>query len=409
MKRTVFTILSLCLIFTISKHTFAGRFEKSGEYYRYFENDGSVAYDKIVEVERDRYYVNENGYAVFNSWVEKDGKYYYAGDDGKFYGEGVHDIDHYKYYLNYEGELQKGWCNDYLYYGDQEDGFLISGFHELEIPKSWITEDEKEKTGWFYFDSNTCKRYYAEQDAYATKMVGERKYCFDQNGIIRTGWRKMKDTTPAMKGYMYFVEDTTGDFKFGEAVTNTWYSVEPPSELMSNSEVRYFYFNGQGQPRCAQEGKYMKVRFNDKTYLFNEFGYAVYGIHVVNNEYYYFGPGVSDCSMKTGLLNYDVDGTNDGASFFFQDDGIGLSGVKNNKLYYKGKLQMASSEQKYAAFKVNNLIYLVNSSGSIMKNKKKVTDGDGCKWSTNSGGVVTYKEEGADYTEAAPPELSNDY
>ncbi|MBQ2204535.1 MAG: cell wall-binding protein, partial [Lachnospiraceae bacterium] len=161
--------------------------------------------------------------------------------------------------------------------------------------------------------------------------------------------------------------------------------------------------------RCAQEGKYMKVRFNDKTYLFNEFGYAVYGIHVVNNEYYYFGSGVSDCSMKTGLLNYDVDGTNDGASFFFQDDGIGLSGVKNNKLYYKGKLQMASSEQKYAAFKVNNLIYLVNSSGSIMKNKKKVTDGDGCKWSTNSGGVVTYKEEGADYTEAAPPELSNDY
>ena len=408
MKKAVIFVLSLWFIFGINSICFAARFEKSGEYYRYFEDDGSVAYDKIVEVDRNKYYVNSDGYAVFNSWIEKDGNFYYAGNEGKLYLDGVYDIEGYKYYLNIDGAMQKGWSDDYNYYGDPEDGYLINGFQELEIPNDFITEQAKERTAWFYFDTNSYKRVYAEYDDYITKTIGGRKYCFDQNGIIRTGWRMIKDTTPVMKGYMYFVDETTDEFKYGEAVSNTWYAVEPPSDVVPAADVRYFYFNGQGQPRTAPVGKLSKVRLDNKTFLFNEYGYAVYGIQQVDNDFYYFGPSVQDCSMKTGLFNRDIDGSEDNASFFFEEDGRGLTGVKNGKLYYKGKLQMADQEQKYAGIKVNNLVYLVNSSGVVQKNKKKVKDADDNVWSTNSTGVVTYKDEAADYTEAKPPVLSND-
>ncbi len=408
MKKVVLFVLNLCFIFATASVCFAGRFEQSGEYYRYFEDDGSVVYDRFVEVNRNKYYVNSDGYAVFNSWIEKDNKYYYAGNEGKLYLDGVYDIEGYKYYLDVDGAMKKGWSDDYNYYGDLEDGYLINGFQELDIPNDFITDNSKEKTAWFYFDTNTYKRVYAEYDEYITKTIGGRRYCFDQNGIIRTGWRMIKDTTPVMKGYMYFVDETTDEFKYGEAVSNTWYAVEPPSDVVPAADVRYFYFNGQGQPRTAPVGKFSKVRLDDKTFLFNEYGYAVYGIQQVDKDYYYFGPSVQDCSMKTGIFNRDIDGSEDGASFYFEEDGRGYTGVKNGKLYYKGKLQMADPEQKYAGIQVNNLIYLVNSSGVVQKNKKNIKDADDYRWSTNSTGVVTNKDDAADYTEAKPPVLSND-
>lgn len=408
MKKLVLFTINFCLVLALSNVAFAARFEKSGEYYRYFEDDGSVARDKIVEVDRKKYYLNDEGYAVFNSWVEKDGEMYYAGDDAAFKTNGVYQVDAYKYYLDEEGRLQKGWCDDYLYYGDLEDGFLVNGFQELEIPKDWPTEGKKEKVGWFYFDTETNKRVFSENNAYICKMIGTKRYCFDQNGIIRTGWRQIKETTPVMKGWMYFVDDTDDNFKFGEAVTDTWYAVEPPGEVIPSSEVRYFYFNGQGVPRTAPEGKYQKVRLGEKTYLFNEYGYAVYGVHEVNGDYYYFGPSVQDCSMKTGQINKDIDYSGDTASFYFEGDGKGITGVRNNKLYYKGKLQTAGREQKYAGVEVEGRVYLVNTSGTVMKNKKKIKDGDGYWWTTNSAGIVTAKEDVANYMPPTPPSLSDD-
>ncbi len=407
MKKLVMFVTGFYFVLAVINTSFAGRIEKVGEYYRYFDDNGSVARNEIVEVDRKKYYFNDEGYAVFNSWVEYNDNMYYANNEAVLETDGVYDIEGYKYYLDSEGKLKKGWSDDYLYYGDLEDGYLLNGFQELEIPKDWATESQ-EKTGWFYFDTNTCKRVFANDDPYICKMVGNKRYCFDQNGIIRTGWRLIKDTTPVMKGWMYFAEETNDEFKFGEAITDTWYAVEPPTEVVPSSEIRYFYFNGQGQPRTAPAGKYQKVRLGEKTFLFNEYGYAVYGIHEVSGEYYYFGPDVRDCSMKTGQFNKSIDNSNDGASFYFESDGKGISGVKSNKLYYKGKLQMASPEQRYAGIEVGGRVYLVNTSGTVMKNKKKVKDGDGLWWTTNSSGMVTSKEDGADYTKAMPPELSED-
>ncbi len=409
MKKIILLVFSVVFIFTFNLVCFAGEFQQVGEYYRYFEDDGSVAHDKFVDKGNDKYYVNSDGYVVFNSWIEKNNKFYYAGNDGKLYGEGVFDIEGYKYYLNVEGEMQKGWCGDYEYYGDPEDGYLVNGFQELDIPRSFTTEVTNERTAWFYFDTNTYKRVYSKNNPYTSVIIGGRRYCFDQNGILRTGWRQIKETTPVMKGYMYFVDETTELFKYGEAVTESWYAIEPPSEVLPTSEVRYFYFNGQGQPRTAALGSVTKVRLDNKTYLFNEYGFTVYGIHKINDEYYYFGPSVKDCSMKTGLINADIDGSNDGSNFYFEDEGRGYTGIKSNKLYYKGKLQKASAEQKIAAIKIKNVAYLVNAAGVVQKNRKKVKDADGNEWTSNGNGIISGSSDNASFTDAVPPYVSNEH
>ena len=68
------------------------------------------------------------------------------------------------------------------------------------------------------------------------------------------------------------------------------------------------------------------------------------------------------------------------------------TGVKDNYLYYKGKLQKA--ESKYQMFEIptgssgNTTTYVVNSSGRIPKNTT-VKDINGDKLKVNSRGVVT--------------------
>ena len=61
------------------------------------------------------------------------------------------------------------------------------------------------------------------------------------------------------------------------------------------------------------------------------------------------------------------------SDFYFSDNGRGYNGVKDNYLYYKGKLQKATDGQKYVCYEVDNKNYVVNSSGKVMKSAKLAT------------------------------------
>ena len=411
MKKLFNFVLLLFISLTIltsafSTSSFAAGFEDSGEYKRYKKDNGDYAYSEFVEDNKKIYYINENGYKTVKSWVVINDDFYYAASDGEIYRDGPHLIDENTFYFDIEGKLVKGWIND-IYYAN-EDGYLVDGFQQLEVPKDWYKSeiDSNKEEAWFYFNPSSHKKVYAEYDEYVTKTIGNAKYCFDANGMLCTGWRKVKDDEDVvMKGYMYFVEEKIDDFKFGEALYNTWYTTEPPEEVLPNGQVEFFYFGPNGQPRCAnQEGGYLKVRIGTKTYLFNEYGYTVHGIRKIGNDYYYFGPSEKDCSMKTGMQT-QLDGLGNTLHYYFTDDGVGYTGIHNNKLYYKGLLQKASSVNKYEAFNVQGIERLVNSEGLIMKNKKKVKDANGVVWSTNASGVVIYTDEGvAQDPEAPEPE-----
>ena len=88
------------------------------------------------------------------------------------------------------------------------------------------------------------------------------------------------------------------------------------------------------------------------------------------------------------------DGSGKSEEYFFQTStGKGLTGTKDSKLYYKGRLVKANEYLKYQVFSVPNengssvTNYLVNASGKIVSNGK-VKDADKVEYKTNSAGIV---------------------
>lgn len=118
---------------------------------------------------------------------------------------------------------------------------------------------------------------------------------------------------------------------------------------------------------------------------------------------YYFGAG-SDGAMKIGNQNVTIDG--DTYAFSFGKTGSNKSRGLNEAddvLYVKGLRIKADSDMRYQAYDLtigkfldspataigNNSAYVVNTSGSIMKNKKNLKDTDDSYYCTDSKGHVT--------------------
>ncbi|MDO5564084.1 MAG: cell wall-binding protein [Eubacteriales bacterium] len=402
MKKNNLIYLSFAFMLFFASFSLCDGWEKNADGWLYSQN-GSYCFNTFIQDSGSTYYFDQNGKCVQNSWIKlSDDAWYYAGTTGKLYVDGIFHINDNMYYFDANGKLLKGWIDDTYYANEQ--GYLVIGWQQLPISKQGIVKQD-ETEAWYYFKSDG-KKVAAENETYTTKTFEDRKYCFDQRGVLCVGWVQMKQEDPEIKGYMYFAEKETTQFKFGQAVVSTWYAAPSPTIANMSEEVAWYYFNSAGYPKCGQTENYQRTRIDNKYYLFNDFGNPVSGVRRVGENYYYFGNDRNDCSMKAGLVSV-VDGSGVKNSYYFSSSGQGYSGVYNSKLYFHGLLQKADSLTKYEAFVVNSQMYLVNSSGVIAKNKKKVKDGDGNTWTTNSSGIVT-DYEGGRISECIYPEPNVD-
>ena len=214
---------------------------------------------------------------------------------------------------------------------------------------------------------------------------------------MQTGWVDLAGSgRDDISGYRFYGKD-------GKAVTG-WYSAEPPEGVSGyENDVEWFYFGKNGVPKTGpQEGEATTSDFismNNKKYLFNPLGVPVYGLQRVytsrsKNDYtaFYFDEN-SRTSQKGKMTIEEEDGTK--STFYFQDTGKGYTGVKDNSLYYMGKLQKADEGTKYEVIHIlGGSSYVVNTSGKISKNSAGVKDADGTKYSTKIDGVSV---SGSDY------------
>ncbi len=404
-KKLKYTLLAILFLFLFTSTSYADGWTKVGNEWKYIKN-GEYETNKILDLADGLYFINEYGSMAENRWIEfTETSKMYAGSDGKLYRGGVYKVENVPYYFNHSGFLEYGWIDD-IYYAD-EFGVLCTGFKEVKILDYWKDADNVLSTAWFYFSPDTYKKTYATNSDYVTKLIDGKRYSFNEHGIMSVGWCKVKDAIPEIAGYMYFNTLPSSKFAFGEAVTNTWYAVEAPKFSSANGDVSWFYFSGNGYPKCGEQGRYTKTLINGKYYLFNQYGNPVYGIREVDGEYYYFGNNINNCSMKTGAVSVEIEG-NEAISYFFTTSGYGLTGVKDGKLYYKGRLQTADQTLRIEAFHVNNNDYLVNTSGVILKNKSKMKDIDGNEWTTNASGIVISYSEDATISENLLPEVDLD-
>lgn len=402
--------------------------------WRYLNSSGVMAVNAWVD--NDDYYVDGSGIMVSGKWLKvensssEDGyDWYYFTSTGKSVKEKWEKIDNNWYYFEDTGVMQKGWILDDMYYCDA-NGVMLTGWQRLEPPEE--KDDDHDYSGpfesgdgedglyWYYFSSNG-KKVVPDDDGddenIKQKKINGVYYCLDEDGAMLTGWICVTgDDSDNIADYRYV--DPNGQVRSG------WYSTEPPEELQGSYEhdVEWFYFNNKGVPKVgpAEGSATYKdlVRINGYTYLFNDKGVPVYGIQRVytdsdGDDYtaYYFGTRKQSSMMKG---KYRLDDGGENIAYYFTNTGRGYTGVYENYLYYKGRLQKAASGSKYEVFTIqdgdNVKNYVVNTSGRIAKNTT-VKDSDGVKLKTNAGGILIREDDeevdGNTYSSPEEPDWDN--
>lgn len=374
--------------------------------WRYLDYNGNMALNTWVD---DEYYVDSNGIMVAGKWMQLAPKddgwdanagqvWYYFESDGKAVSDNWQKISGKWYYFNSDGEMQTGWADDDLYYLG-EDGTMRTGWQYLEDPDADDDKDnsvrpyeEEDDHHWYYFQSSG-KRYMPETggDNYKKYKIDGVNYYFDEEGRMQTGWICVTGDENNFRDYRYLQDN--GKLTVG------WYSTYPPEDYDGDveDEVQWYYFESDGEPKVGPPVEEASVRDLEKiggvTYLFDHNGNPVYGLRNLKDgndfETYYFGNRQTSSVQKGRMDIEEGDGTK--CEYYFTESGSkagrGYTGVKNNYLFYKGKLQEADSGTKYEVICVDGKNYLVNTSGKIAKDTT-VKDSSGTRFETNKSGIV---------------------
>ena len=377
--------------------------------YRYLDSSGYIAVSTWID---DEYYVGSDGIMVTDSWLREDCSsetdsgiaWYYFDSRGQAVKEGWKKIDDVWYYFDDVGVMQTGWVDENRYYTN-ESGQMLTGWQLLDPPEdvSYDEDDEEEYDPftqadndgkyWYYFKSNGRKVTPDEDSGNedGTVRIDGDYYCMNSDGAMQYGWKNVEGGS-SITSYKYFKSD-------GKMVTG-WYSLAAPRGIDDSSdEIHWYYFNSKGVPKADADGIPTKddlLTINGKTYLFNNVGNPVYGLRKVylgksedesNYTSYYFGEDDNDCWAHSGKIKVEEDSGEEN-TYYFTSAGRGFTGIKDNYLYYVGKLQVAQND-KYELINVPGKDYavMVNSSGKVMKSTT-VKNSDDIKYKTNSSGQV---------------------
>ena len=109
-----------------------------------------------------------------------------------------------KYCFDSDGRMRTGWHyenGDIYYLGNGSEGYTRSGWYFLESDgkkrpaEGSVSKDlsgESENGRWYYFQSNGKARK-GENGAPKETTIDGKKYYFDENGVMLTGWQCVKE------------------------------------------------------------------------------------------------------------------------------------------------------------------------------------------------------------------------
>ena len=302
------------------------------------------------------------------------------------------DADEYWYYLKSSGKVATGKQSNV-----KGQAFVFGNIENDNFGQML--------TGWVGGNENGSKTLYeeidGETDAKALSSVDVAYYClYDEEKadghVQKNKWVK---TWKPEEAY----DEDEDDDKY-------WYWIEKDGKVYVPGQDEtgkdlvgwaYKYALGDGALEIKNSGNqfsFAKKKVNSKDYFFNKDGEMISkfidvveanvdekGNAKIAEGMYYFG-GSDDGSMKTGSQSVKDDngdtfkfyfGTKDSAT---EKKGVGITGNKNNKLYYEGHL-VAAEDYKYQpvtmAIDGKNYTFIVNQNGSIQhSNVEYKEDGD---------------------------------
>lgn len=389
------------------------------------------------------YYADENGAMVKNAWVQvteentgKEPGWYYFGGSGKVTQDGWASIGDARYSFDDEGKMRTGWYfdGDHVYYlgedGAMKTGWLCLAYDEDDPPEegdiSQAYTSAQDGAKWFYFlSSGKAKR--AEDGDYATAAIDDRKYYFDENGVMLTGWQELNDAesgdAAGISRYVYL-----GGEDQGWMVKSQWKKLtehpgssgrEDDSSPLTdvgdygapeNGDSVWYYFESDGTPAylktTASTMSAATTKVNGESYFFDQYGAMKTGLIKITNGdtelVGYFGSSDDDGKMRTGKQSGIYDDSGDSMTFYFGSSGTGkgagYTGERDGYLYCNGVLVKAEEGTDYEAFEVDGDIYLVNESGKVQTSSKAYKS-DGTYTYRISGGTLYYTDDDGDKEE----------
>ena len=356
------------------------------------------------------YYFKSNGKRAEGEKITYKGKTYYFDSDGQMLTG----------WVTYDNNANVDEANTFesskTFYCD-ETGARVEKDWVYSVEPGVEDDDADADEYWYYFKSSG-----KAQTGKGTNIKGQT-YLFDDNGRMLTGWvagTKVSTASNAKMAYKEIGDENStevlstyksgdvyfcGDEDDGHAKKNKWFQTWRPSEYDEADEDndQYWYYidkNGKvyipsisaSDSNAIKGDKYKltdaalehkdtlgsitKKKVNSKDYFFNENGEMLCQfINVTNGDadlpagMYYFG-GANDGSMKTGAQTVKDD-NGDTYKFYFgtknsgaEKKGVGITGNKSNKLYYKGLL-LTADDYKYQIATVDGYKFIVNKNGSI--------------------------------------------
>lgn len=403
----------------------------------YVGSDGALVRSDWVEYNGDYYFVNSSGKKITNDWrltspyydEDADEEWYYFQSSGQM---AVSEKLTYKggtYFFDSEGRMLTGWVNyngddsiDEAYDSDPDTTYYC-GEDGAAVKSAWVCmtppgtdEYDSDEDEYYYYLKSTGKLATGK-----TANINGQTYLFDEEGKMLSGWVAYdgtryfeidgEDSDAVLTSDAYEAVYYCGDEDDGHAKKSRWAKLWRPADTYEEDEDidKYWYWidrdgkvylpsdsNAAGGCRYKLEdasltfkasGAITKKKINSKDYFFNQNGEMLSDFVEVTSSnadlpagMYYFG-GADDGSMKTGSVSVKDD-NGDTYKFCFASStnsstgevkGVGITGNKNNKLYYKGLLLQAE-DCKYQTATIDGHTFIVNQSGSIQHSQSQYTD-----------------------------------
>ena len=372
--------------------------ENGDEQWFYFQSTGKRANNKKILYKGHTYYFDADG-KMLTGWVTADGT----------------DV------VNEENSID----TDKTFYCDETGARVESGWIQTTEPAT-ADDDADADEYWYYLKSSgkvaTGKQNNVKGQTYIFGTEADNK------GQMLTGWvggnedgdKKMhyveigdEDNSRALSTTKVAYYAPYGDNFDGHVKKNQWALTWKPTEYHDEDEDNdkwYYWLDKDGKVFVPENGVYdalgykyalgdaaleiknggnayqiTKKKINSKDYFFNEEGemlskfidvQEIYknpktNSYAMDLGFYYLGGGSDGC-MKTGAQSIKDD-NGDVYKFYFgtkdnsttgEKKGAGITGNKNNKLYYEGHL-VAAEDYKYQPVWVNGHLFVVNQNGSI--------------------------------------------
>ena len=381
----------------------------SGTYYCGTADDGAMVtgwallhvLDEQVETRFDRTQDEEEQdyYFYFNSNGKK-----VTADEGDKYA--TKTINGHKYAFDGDGvmafEWNDGFASDsatdptatsatWQYYNDRAAGNRAKGWF-YEVPSENLDGDT--------YDDGDQKWFYAKNDgtlyANVIKTINGKKYAFNGYGEMLSGLQAIKMNGDIIEEAIKIDEESElkqyVDVNAGERYTN------------ANADYEIYYFGDATDGAMKLSSQNVDVDGEVYNFYFVKSGENKgkgFGSVKVNESYTLS----SDANNGAGIIRDN--------SFVYDDKAVYTNGLKveaDSDLRYQavdvttGKKYTRSQliADDFNAADKDNLV-LINASGSIMKNKSSVKDGDDYYYSTNKHGVITAigtDKDGVSETEA---------